>query len=228
MNIGEKLRSKAVALIISVAATVAATVIIIACAISCGSTSVKFKTTHYFVCYAIRDNAVSASSISSLVSEYGGAGYILEYQENFYVTVACYYSQSDAEKICDNLKKRNLNCSVLKIEKETYSLSSGAAGCAELYCGNLNTLNSLAVLAYECANALDTGEYNQSKAAAVVSSIKSGLNGLLAANSDNCFTAHLRRLIAECNDVNGGYIYSKDMRKLQIAVADVIINAELY
>ncbi len=229
MNITEKLRGKTVAFIISLVAVISATVIIIACAVSCRASSITFKSTYFFVCYAMRDNAVSASSISSAVSEYGGAGYILEYDDTFYVTVACYYTENDAEKICDNLKKRNLNCSVLKIEKETYALQSDTANkCAELYRGNLNTLNSLSTLAYECANALDTGEYNQSKATAVVSSIKSGLNGLLSANTDNCFTQNLRRLCAECNDVSGGYIYSKDMRRLQIAIADAVINAELY
>lgn len=229
MNIGEKFRGKAVAFIVSLAAIIAATVIIIACAISCGGGNLKFKSTYYFVCYAMRDNSVSASSISSAVSEYGGAGYILEYDDKYYVTVACYYTESDAEKICDNLKKKNLNCSVLKIEKEDYALRSGDKnGCAELYRGNLNTLNSLSSLAYECANALDTGEYNQNKAASVVSGIKSGLKGLLSANPDNCFTENLRMLCAVCDDVSGGYIYSKDMRRLQIAIADVVINAELY
>ena len=91
----------------------------------------------------------------------------------------------------------------------------------------MNTLNSLSFLAYECANGLDTGEYNQSKAKGVIDAVKSGLNGLLNANTDNCFTKDLKALIAECDDKKSGYVYSKDMRYLQIAIADAIINTAL-
>ena len=49
-----------------------------------------------------------------------------------------------------------------------------------------------------------------------------------AANADNCFSGEIRRLIAECDNVNEGYVYSKDLRRLQIAIADSIINVKLY
>ena len=93
--------------------------------------------------------------------------------------------------------------------------------------GNLNTLDALSALAYDCANGLDTGEFTQSKAKEVVSAIKSGLNGLLAANPSNCFTEKLMRLCAECDDKQKGFLYSKDMRYLQIALTDTVINTVL-
>ena len=185
----------------------------------------SFSATFYFVCYSVEDNAISASSVSDAVSSYGGAGYVLEYRGEYFVTVSCYYEKSNAEKVCESLKRRNLECEVLKIETDEYSLPASAD--KNLYLGNLNTLLSLSTLAYECANKLDTGEYGQANAKNVISDIKTGINGLLNANKSNCFTQNLKRLISLCNETGGGIVYSKDLRKLQIAIADDIININL-
>lgn len=214
---------------ISVIAVAVLTVLVCIFAFSCSGSKLKFKTCFYFVCYAMEDNAISAGSISSAVSAYGGAGYILELNGKYYVTVSCYYEESDAETVCRELKDRNLFCSVLKMETSEYTLkTSYAKKNAELYKGNLNTLNSLSRLAYDCANALDTGAHSQSNAKSVISDIKSGLNSLLNANENNCFTVELKRLVALCDDAASGIVYSKDLRKLQIAIADTIIHIELY
>jgi len=214
---------------ISVASAVAVTIIVCVSVFSCGGAKITFKACYYFVCYAMEDNSISAGSISSAVSNYGGAGYILEHKSKYYVTVACYYEENDANGVCKELNGRNLACSVLKVETNEYRLkTSNARKCADLYKGNLNTLNSLSRMAYDCANALDTAFYDQSKAKNVLADIKSGLEGLLSANTSNCFTDELRRLIAVCDDAADGYVYSKDVRKLQIAVIDTVINVELY
>lgn len=213
---------------LSVACIIGVSILICILTLSCSTNTVTFETTFYFVCYSTEDNAISASSVSNTVSSYGGAGYILEYNGAYYVTVACYYKQNDAEKVCESLKKRDLNCQVLEVSTDEYPLTSTSAATKKLYLGNLNTLQSLSSLAYECANKLDTGEYNQSKAKSVIEDIGSGINGLLSANTDNCFSSDLRRLKAECNEAGEGYVYSKDLRKLQIAIADTIINIKLY
>lgn len=213
---------------ISAIAAVALTVLICVFAVTCYGSKLKYTTRFYFVCYAMEENSISAGSISSAVSAYGGAGYIIEYRGKYYITVSCYYEEKDAENVCRELKDRNLQCSVLKIETNSYLLkTSNAKKNAELYKGNLNTLYSLSRMAYDCANALDTGEYSQGNAKSVIADIKSGLNSLYA-NTSNCFTVELNRLTAECEDAAGGIIYSKDLRKLQIAIADTIINIRLY
>ena len=221
-------RAKNYGFIIAVAAVIAVTVLICVCAATCSQSTLTFKTTFCFVCYRAPENSVSASSLSGTVASYGGAGYILNRDGEYYVTVSCYYSEKDAETICAGLKRRDLDCSVLTVKTEKYKLPNGyAKRNSKLYEGNLNTLNSLSYLAYECANGLDTGEYSQGKAKEVISAIKSGLNGLSNANTANCFTQSLKRLYAECEDKQSGYIYSKDLRYIQIAIADTIINAEL-
>lgn len=225
-----KIRGKTISpFFIAVAAAIAATVTVCICAVSCRSGKIYFKACYYFVCYAMRDNSVSASSISSAVTEYGGAGYILEHGGAYYVTVACYYTQNDADEVCAELKGRTFDCSVLKIETDEYCLQTAVSKkYGNLYVGNLNTLHSLSKIAYECANALDTGEYGQANAKNVLVDIKNGLDGLLKTNSENCFTTELQRLKAVCNDAAEGYVYSKDLRKLQIAILDTVINIQMY
>lgn len=214
--------------IISVSLVLAVTIFICAFAASCGNSYLEFNACYYFVCYSMEDNSVSASSMSSAVSNYGGAGYILEYNGAYYVTVSCYYEERDANAVKKELNGRGLKCSVLKIETKKYRLQTAyAKKNSSLYRGNLNTLHSLSQMAYKCANALDTGEYNQTKAKNVINDIKNGLNGLLTANEGNVFSTEIRRLLAECSDAADGYVYSKDLRKLQIAIADGIINAKL-
>ena len=219
---------KDIGFFIAVAGAVIAAVIIIICAVSCSGGKLTYKSTYYFVCYRITDNSISASSLSSAAANYGGAGYILNYEENYYVTVSCYYKKNDAEAVCTSLKKRDLDCSVMEIKTDKYKMSSSAKSNSQLYLGNFNTLNSLSTLAYECANGLDTGEFSQSKAKDVVLSIKTSLKGLLNSNASNCFTNDINFLIAECEDKERGFLLSKDMRYLQIAIIDTIINAELY
>lgn len=214
--------------ICAVTAVVLVTVAICISAVSCSGSKITFESCYYYVCYRITDNSVSAASLSGTVTSYGGAGYILNYDKDYYVTISCYYGESDAQSVCASLKKRDLDCSVLSVETDSYKLkNSYAKKNAELYKGNLNTLHSLSVIAYECANGLDTGEINQIKAKDILLNIESGLNSLLKANPDNCFTYNLSYLIALCEDKESGYLYSKDMRYLQIAITDPIINADL-
>lgn len=204
---------------------VLATVIICFCAASCSGEKLTFEEPYYFVCYRTSDNAVSAGSLSDTASSYGGAGYILSYDENFYVTLSCYYKDDEAAAVCSNLKKHDLECSVLKIETKEYKLSSRSN--KELYLGNLNTLNSLSALAYDCANGLDTQSLSQSKAKQILTSITDTLKGLLKSNKSNCFTEPIQSALEECEKFGGGYLLSKNMRYIQIALADRIINAKL-
>lgn len=215
--------------VVTLAVVIGITLILCISAISCAGQKIIFEADYYFVCYRLADNAVSASSLSDTVSSYGGAGYILNYDNCYYVTVSCYYTEGDAQSVCDSLKRRELDCTVINAKTSDYRLKSRYARTnATLYLGNLNTLNSLSVLAYDCANALDRGEYDQAKAKSVVAAIENGICGLLKSNPSNCFTEILTNLSAECRDKQSGYLHSKDMRYLQIAILDSIISAQLF
>lgn len=215
-------------MILVLGAVILTTVIICFSAMSCSGGKLKFEKTFYFVYYRMSDNAVSASSLSDAVSSYGGAGYTFNHNKNYYVTFSCYYRDEEAQAVCSNLKKRDLECSVLKVEIKEYKLQNrNAKNNQKLYLGNLETMYSLSTLAYECANGLDTGDYSQAKAKLILSSIADTLNGLLKANENNCFTLNIKSLIDECERAGSGYLLSKNMRYVQIALTDKILHAEL-
>ena len=209
-------------------AVILTTVIICFSAATCSGGKLKFEKTFYFVYYRVSDNVLSASSLSGAASSYGGAGYVLSHDDSYYVTFSCYYSDEEAEQVCSNLKKRDLDCAVLKIEVKEYKLQNkNAKKNQKLYLGNLDTLYSLSELAYECANGLDTGEYSQERAKQILSSMTNTLNGLLKTNKNNCFTFTIKNAIDECEKAGSGYLLSKNMRYIQIALADNILHAEL-
>lgn len=214
---------------VSVVAVITVTAAIIICVITFGGSKINFKSEFYFVCYFVRDNIISADSLSDTVESYGGAGYVLKYAGKYYVTVSCYYTENDAKGVQQSLLRRGIECSVLSVETDEYHVNSyGSKANENLFLGNLNTLYSLSKLCYECANGLDTGEYNQAAAKGVLADVERSLNGLKSANSSNCFSGEIRRLLSECEAAKDGFIYSKNMRKLQIAIADTVINIDLY
>lgn len=220
--------AKNFAFFVSVTAAITVTVAIILCTLTLGGAKLEYEAEFYFVCYAVKDNSIAADTISGTVSSYGGAGYVLECGDKYYVTVACYYTENEAKIVQNNLSRRGLQCMVLKIETDEYPIRYLSRGNEELFKGNLNTLYSLSRLCYECANELDTGGYSQNNAKRVLADVESALNGLKQANVDNCFANELRRLITECKAAGEGFIYSKDMRKLQITIIDTIINIDMY
>lgn len=225
----ERRTEKNLPFFISVAAVLFVTAIIIIYCTSYESAKISFKTCFYFVCYSSEENAVSAAALSNSVTNMGGAGYVLEYGGEYYVTVSCYYNENDALRVQRSLLRRGLQCFVLTVEKDDYALKSGKSfKKQELYAGNLNTLYSLTELCYECANKLDTGEYNQTFAKSIISDIEKCLNGLKYSNLTNCFSEEIKRLLSECSAANAGYVYSRNLRKLQIAIADTLININLY
>ena len=44
----------------------------------------------------------------------------------------------------------------------------------------------------------------------------------------NCFSSEIANLCAECEDVSHGYVFSYDVRRLQIAIIDSLVNIRLY
>ena len=211
---------------IAVTALIAA--IILCCAVpSCGQ-KLDFNAVFYYVCYDAPSDSFSASSMSSVVHSYGGAGYIVESGGKYYVTVSCYYTEKDALGVAKTLDHKGLKCFVMKEQSDGGTLRGGAKKNAELYQGNLNTMFSLTKMCYALANSLDNYSSGQDGAKSVLSDVRTTLESLSRQNAANCFARELSALIAECKDVSHGYVYSYDVRRLQIAIADSICNVKLF
>ena len=67
------------AFFISIAAAIAATVMICAGAFACRGGKIDFCATYYILYYSRRDNAQSANAVAAAVRDFGGAGYVFEY-----------------------------------------------------------------------------------------------------------------------------------------------------
>lgn len=202
---------------------VAFVITLAAVAINCQT--LTFNTEYFFVYYSEQDDAQSASSISSAVESYGGAGYIVEVDGKYYITVACYYTLTDAQTVCANLKERGLDCSTLSAKKSGYALTTARARQnAQKYLNNFAVLDKLSKTLYGAANSLDSGAAGQEEAKAVLEFARTTLNGLALENADNCFLPEINYLSAECKDCAYGYIKSSSLRALQIAVIDCIMN----
>lgn len=219
---------KIAAIALPVIITVALAVIILCSAVPSCSGTLDFSATFYYVCYNSPTDAQSAASVSGVVHSYGGAGYIIENSGKYYVTVSCYYDSGDASSVSKNLNNKGLSCTVVEASREKISLPPSAKNKAEGYKGTMNTLYSISLMCYDLANGMDGGTHNQSSAKSVLSEVKTGLESLYRANKANCFSDELSALIAECDDVSHGYVFSYDVRRLQIAISDCIIHVRLY
>jgi hypothetical protein len=209
---------------ISITANIVVTVFICTLSIVLSTQKIKFNVSYHFVCLYIADNALSASALSDSTSSYGGAGYILEYNDCFYIAVSCYYTADDATNVLNNLKKMGIDPTTLSIEFESFRPNRILTQKTKAkFLGNLNTLDSLSRLAYDTANLLDEGKISEAKAKSALSNIKSDLKALENNNLSE-FTAPLQKLQNICDEFLDGYIYSKNLRYLQIAIADCIIS----
>ena len=204
-------------------------VILIACVkfASCSQT-LDFCATFYYVCHEKPYTESAASSMSSAVQNYGGAGYVIESGGDYFVTVSCYYEERDAQSVCTTLKRKGLSCTVVKVKVDGISLNGNAKKNSQKYTGNLKTLLSISEVCYSLANSIDYGKVDQNGAKEVLSQVSISLKGLLRENSVNCFSSELNRLVSECEDASYGYVYARDVRKLQIAICDTIANVKLY
>ncbi len=193
-----------------------------------GSKKLNFKAVFYYVCHNSPEDSSSVASVSGLVHSYGGAGYIVSCGGKNFVTVSCYYTESDAVTVCNSLKKKGLDCAVVKAEVDGKDIKGGAVRQAAKYEGNLNTMLSLSKLCYNLANSLDRYEVNQTGAKSMLAEVEKSIDGLIAQNAGNCFAEELNNLKAECDDVSYGYVFAYDVRRLQIAVCDSIVNVNIY
>ena len=209
-------------------AVILAAAIIIAAAIiaaipSCGS-RIDFSAQFYFVCYKSADDAHSASSISSTVQSYGGAGYIIKLGSNYHVAVACYYSREDVESVMLSLADDGLSCQVIEAYAGGYDIPRRLSGQKSNISGALATLSQLGSLFYETANGLDGGTLTNAAAVSVLGNARAVLNAAMSENEGNALYSEINYLLALVDDLDPAYVYAREVRALQIAVCDCLLN----
>lgn len=195
---------------------------------SCSDESIFYTATFYFVyCYEA-DGEDEAETLAGAVRSIGGAGYTLSYGGKYYIAASCYYSRTSALSVCESLNRRGLSCGILTAERESFSLTtSSARKNSQSLKGAIDSLYGFGKVLYECAASLDAGG-SQSEAKSAVRSAQSVISALLRSDSCACFSPYLNYIYALCSDmVYSGYVYSRDVRYVQIASVDCILKITL-
>jgi hypothetical protein len=216
--------------VVGVGAVVMCSVLIICLGVTLSGKKITFKSSFYMICRAVSDESLSVSTFTDTMQSYGGAGYLLEYDEKFYAVAACYYENADAKYVLESLNSQSVQFFMLTATTSAYPLSSRNARLNEqLYLGNLNNLYSLSSLFYECANGLDKKTYTKQQLNETLQEALKTVQALQKSNQNNCFTAHLQRLNEQLEDViYGNNLTAHDMRYLQVFAVDILLNIQLY
>jgi len=218
------LRGKTIAVISVLFVAAFAAIIVLACALCPNYAYVAFNTKFYYLCYDCPSDAVSASSVSSLVYSQGGAGYVVESGGRYYSVVSCYYSEADAESVNKKLNGDGILCEVLEVSAGGYKVEGGKAE-AKICAGALNEMLSLSKVCYELANSLDKYECDQRNALSVMENVRD-LAVDLKEERGGYFAEKLTKIVEYCEEIISGYVISRDVRYVQVQFCDAIVNAD--
>lgn len=215
-------KTKLKAALLFVAAAIIVMSAVIAALPSCND-KLEFSARYFFVCYENPDDALSASTISSTVQSFGGAGYIVKIGEGYRVVVACYYSKEDAEKVIGNLSEEGRPVTLVEAYIGGYDFPYALKGEMNGIAGALAKLNELGAIYYSLANALDGGTLSPQAAEGVLAENLSVLRELKATMSSNALGEEIAYLVALAEEVSAP-VAGREARALQVAVCDAILN----
>lgn len=183
--------------------------------------------TYYFL---VRDcEAATASAVSGQVYYLGGAGYLLEYNGETAVVLACYFKQTDAEYVLETIAADDVR--LLTLNSDEFTLSGGKAAQKSKIVSNTETVETSAKILYETANALERTDISQEEARAAVRGAVSSLKGLRAENTETLFESwNLALSAAEKRgaEIAEGILFAKDLRYLQTQLCMMIVNVKDY
>lgn len=185
---------------------------------------IPFVHDFYFVCRYHTDNEVSGVAISDSVKNNGGAGYVWEYDGRINVVVSCYEKQQDAQYVCQKLNERGENCDVKEIHTKQVTLQKRNKNYREKIVGIYTTLYENFGLLYRTANLLDEGECTIEQAQNTVIIFKNQLQTLKKQGIDVTLSLRLDKLLGYCDDTLGDIVMARNVRFLQVALADEMIR----
>ena len=77
----------------------------------------------YAISVLASQTKVQAKEMCELIKRKGGAGYIWQTSESYYVLTSCYENQADAQKVSDNLKESNTQNEIIKLDFESITIT---------------------------------------------------------------------------------------------------------
>lgn len=209
------------------AALAAAALIIIASAVAAAPSCVSraaFSVRYHFVCYKSADDAHTAASVSSVVQSHGGAGYIVKTGDDYRVAAGCYYSAEDARKVCSALSDSGLACDAVEAGVDGYDLPRDLAPHADAVLGAIRTLDQLGRIFYGAANGLDGGTMTADAALSLIADARSAAAAVAAGQRENALGEEAAYLVALMDDIGSARVTAREVRALQVAVCDAVLN----
>lgn len=187
---------------------------------------IPFENKYYLLVKDCEEATVTA--VMGEVYASGGAAYL--YGTNA-VALACYFTQTDAERVQHTLSERNVETRIVPLVGKDLYLYGDRAELSERVEANLSTVHACAQLLYDTANGLERMSYSQEEARARLEGVTSVLLGLQKENRDAAFSrwnADLFEIEQTGRDFAGGILFSKDMRNLQVRLCIMISEAAEY
>ncbi len=179
--------------------------------------SYKVDTTFYFLVLPVEDKTVSAWSQNVYVS--GGAGYVFTHEKQDYVALASYPTQAVAEGVQGTLQEKGQEVLILPLTLNAlYFVGRENVEAQASVEGTVTTLLGCTQLLYNTANGVDSGQYTQNEARAVIDELKRVLVGLQSEGLA-AFDNLLGGAVKECTAMTSGIIYAKDIRYLQLSLS---------
>ncbi len=190
---------------------------------------VSLNKTYYFLVRDCEDT--TASAIAGQVYFLGGAGYLLEYNGEHAVVLACYFKQTDAEYVLQVIADKGVETRILILKTEDFSLGGRKAAQKSKITANIETTDTSAEILYETANDLERADISQEQARAAVRSVVTSLRGLRTENTESMFQSwNLALSSAEKRgtEISEGILFAKDLRYMQTQLCMMIVKAKDY
>ena len=201
--------------LLAVLALIAALLMILVCflgwnARTCARVSPNYE---YFLLVRPCEESTSAAVVEESYSA-GGAAVMYGRDK---VVLACYFSRSDAERVCAQTRAEGTEAEVVRIASSEFFLYGRNAAYADRAAANAATADSVARMLYDTANGLERSELGQSEAIAALKGAAASLKGLRTGNGDALgdWNNALYRAEKAARETADGIVFAKDVRRVQ-------------
>lgn len=154
----------------------------------------------------------------------GGGGYVMSRGKTEYAVLSCYFNETDARTVKNNLGNKKISAAVLEESGGMlYFKKRSEKQNAEKIAGCFRTMGSCIRLLYDIANSAETGEYTQQAAQAFAfgrerrSFPSRGREPRRRLYGDFRLRLPVR---FELSEIVRGIVYAKDIRYLQVSLSD--------
>lgn len=154
----------------------------------------------------------------------GGAGYAMKRNGTDYAVLSCYFAESEAKRVKNNLENKKMSTAIVKESGGIlYFKKRSEKQNAEKIAGCFRTMSGCIDLLYDISNYAETGTYTQRKLKQALSSVSGVLSCLAKENRGGLFTdisACSAAAAGGIDEITRGIVYAKDVRYLQVFLAD--------